>query len=597
MKLLTRRAVNSFTRKALIVSMILHVFILISLFYFAVRNPELYPFQDRLNATITTIPKEIKTKLPIKAPVRQLFKTTWNETAQVKEVKVKSITPEVKIQPRLSPTDPIMTEQPRLKSTETTPDVNVDVSTALRELRQVEEGLAKTEATGPTLGGAYGTKRSGAPGVQRRNIRSTLEVPEAIDGDDVDAPTSIGDIDGDKPILPHIPFGTVMQNLAKGIVETSEGGPIDVVFVVDASGSMGDNIKAVADHLVEMIDIYESSGLDYQLGLTEFTTIQGGHKPKNDIKVHQLTDKMLDYKQNLFSIVPRTDENALDAIAQTVEELRFRATSKKHLIVVTDEPFTSLEKRTVEDTIALCREYGIYVNVLGLGIREHQLLAQETKGKWHAIPQNQRKQQSVSRQNRVFTTQQRAQLLRKAQWQDAHRIGKQLLKYTQNTPVDIVLFIDGSKSMEDKVPDILQQLDIWVRDWDNALIDYQIGVVRFRKSSTVNSVNVFNPPQTLKQVRSIIELPCKEDEDLLYAIPEGLRRIQLRPKAQLHLILITDEPVSAKSSAGMIQLLREKHAVVSVLGTFDGFQDIVTTTTGGVWVPIPKGHTKNNTYW
>ena len=593
MKLLTKRAVKSFTRKALIVSMILHVFILISLFYFAVRNPELYPFQDKLNATLTTIPKEIKTKLPIKAPVRQLFKTTWNETAQVKEVKVKSITPEVKIQPRLSPTEPIMTEQPRLKSTETTPDVNVDVSTALRELRQVEEGLAKTEATGPTLGGAYGTKRTGAPGVQRRSIRSTLEVPEALDGDDVDAPTSIGDIDGNKPILPYIPFGTVMQNLAKDIVDTSEGGPIDVVFVIDASGSMGDNIKAVADHLVEMIDIYKSSGIDYQLGLTEFAT----RERKNVIKVHQLTDRMLDYKQNLFSIVPRGDENALDAIAQTVEELRFRATSKKHLIIVTDEPFNSLKKRTFEDTIMLCREYGIFVNVLGIPNKQHQMLAQETEGKWHAIPQNQRKQQSVSRQNRVFTTQQRAQLLRKAQWQDAYKIGKQLLKYTQDTPVDIVLFIDGSKSMEDKVPDILQQLEIWVRDWDNALIDYQIGVVRFRKSSTVNSVNVFNPPQTLKQVKSIIELPCKEDEDLLYAISDGLRRIRLRPKAQLHLILVTDEPVSAKSSAGMIQLLREKHAVVSVLGTFDGFQDVVTTTTGGVWVPIPKGHTKNNTYW
>ncbi len=407
MKLLTKRAVNSFTRKALIVSMILHVLILISLFYFAVRNPELYPFQDKLNATITTIPKEIKTKLPIKAPVRQLFKTTWNETAQVKEVKVKSITPEVKIQPRLSPTDPIMTEQPRLKSTETTPDVNVDVSTALRELRQVEEGLAKTEATGPTLGGAYGTKRSGAPGVQRRGIRSTLEVPEAIDGDDVDAPTSIGDIDGDKPILPHIPFGTVMQNLAKDIVDTSEGGPIDVVFVIDASGSMGDNIKAVADHLVEMIDIYKSSGIDYQLGLTEFAT----RERKNVIKVHQLTDRMLDYKQNLFSIVPRGDENALDAIAQTVEELRFRATSKKHLIIVSDEPFNSLKKRTFEDTIMLCREYGIFVNVLGIPNKQHQMLAQETEGKWHAIPQNQRKQQSVSRQNRVFTTLQRAQLL------------------------------------------------------------------------------------------------------------------------------------------------------------------------------------------
>ena len=593
MKLLTKRSVKSFTHKALIVSMILHVFIIIALFFFAVRNQNLYPFQDKIEATITTIPKELKTKLPIKPSVRQLYKAIPTETARVKEVKVKSITPEVTIQPRLSPTEPIMTEQPRLKSTETKPDVNVEVSTALRQLRQVEEGLAKTEATGPTLGGAYGTKRSGSPGVQRRNIRSTLEIPESIDGDDVDAPTSIGDIDGKKPNLPHIPFGTVMKSLASDIVDTSEGGPIDVVFVIDASGSMGDNIKAVADHLVDMIDIYKTSGIDYELGLTEFATRQ----KKNVIKIHQLTDRVLDYKQNLFAIVPRGDENALDAIAQTVEELRFRPTSKKHLIIVTDEPFNSLKKRTMESTVSLCREYGIYVNVLGLPSQQHKLLAQETEGKWHAIPQNPLQKQSVTRQNKVFTVQQRTQFLRKAKWQDAHKIGKQLLKYTQNTPVDVVLFVDGSKSMEEKVPEFLQQLDIWVRDWDNALIDYQIGVVRFRKSSTVNSVNVFNPPQTLKQIKSIIELPCKEDENLLHAISEGLRRIKLRSKAQLHIILVTDEPVSGKATTGTIQMLREMHAVVSVLGTIDGFQDVVPSTTGGVWVPMPKGHIKNNTYW
>ena len=60
-----------------------------------------------------------------------------------------------------------MAEQPRLKSTEIKPDVNVNVSTALRELREVEEGLSKTEATGTTLGGAFGTKKSGATGYSK----------------------------------------------------------------------------------------------------------------------------------------------------------------------------------------------------------------------------------------------------------------------------------------------------------------------------------------------------------------------------------------------------------------------------------------------
>ena len=72
---------------------------------------------------------------------------------------------------------------------------------------------------------------------------------------------------------------------------------------------------------------------------------------------------------------------------QTVKELRFRPTSKKHFILVTDEPFTSRIGLSVADTIAHCREFGIYVNVLGLPLDEHQLIAAETGGKWHVIPE------------------------------------------------------------------------------------------------------------------------------------------------------------------------------------------------------------------
>ena len=164
--------------------------------------------------------------------------------------------------------------------------------------------------------------------------------------------------------------------------------------------------------------------------------------------------------------------------------------------------------------------------------------------------------------------------------------------------MDIVLFIDGSKSMEDKLPEFLQQLDLWVRDWDNALIDYQIGVVRFRKQTSLDLVNVFNPPQTLKQIRKIVELPCRDNENLLHAVTEGLRRIKLRPNVQTHLILVTDEPIeNNKLVPGVIQFLEDKQIVVSVIGTYDDFQEEVTIKTGGMWVPIPEGHIANNTHW
>lgn len=389
---------RSITRKAIVFSLALHLVLVISMFYFAVMNQPIPLFQDQIDAEITTIPKTSPTKLPKKHPIQQRKPTVY-EPAKNSIAKIEAIVPEMSFQPKAVETAPIVTVKPRLDHTNTTPDETIDVSTAVRELREVENGLSKTEASQPTVGDTFGTKRIGDVGVPRKSLRSTLDVTGPIVGDDDVVQTHFGDEHGNKPSLPFIPFSSVMKNLANEIAETSDGGPIDVVFVVDASRSMGDNIKAVAEHLTDMIDVYKSSNIDYQLGLTEFST----PKKNNRIKVLQLTKHLNQYKQDLYAIVPRGDENALDAIEQTVRELRFRATSKKHLIIVTDEPFTSSKGITTQQSIALCREYGIYVNVLGKKNAEHKQLASQTNGKWHAIPQNKRQNNTQQRSYRPKT--------------------------------------------------------------------------------------------------------------------------------------------------------------------------------------------------
>lgn len=584
---------KSITRKALVFSMVLHLTLAITMFYFAVMNQPIPLFQDKMDAEITTIPKPSPTKLPKKHPIQQRKPTVY-EPSENSIAKIQAIVPEMSFQPKHIENAPLETVKPRLEQTNTTPNETIDVSTAVKELREVENGLSKTEAAQPTFGDTFGTKRTGDVGVPRKSPRSTLDVTGPIEGDDDVVETNFGNEPGNKPALPYIPFSSVMKNLATQIAETSDGGPIDVVFVVDASGSMGDNIKAVAEHLTDMIDVYKSSNIDYQLGLTEFSA----PKKNNRIKVLQLTKNLSQYKQDLYAIVPRGDENALDAIEQTVTELRFRATSKKHLIIVTDEPFTSLNGIKTEDSIALCREYGIYVNVLGNQNAEHKQLASQTNGKWHAIPVNQKKNNTQQRLYRPQTPKAIAQSLGRAKWTQVQRIGKSLLNQAVNTPIDIVLFIDGSESMENKLSQLTQQLDQWIRDWDNSLIDYQIGVVRFRARGSVNIVNVYNPPQSLEQINKIIELPCQQDENLLEAVSEGLQRIKLRPDATTHIILITDEPIAKNASAAAtIQYLEEMHVVVSVIGVYDDFQQEVTRKTGGKWVAMPNGHSTNNNFW
>ena len=466
-----------------------------------------------------------------------------------------------------------------------------EISTTARTLRYIKGSLTKTEAASPAGDTAFGVKRPGPPRVQRTPEIAPIKMIE----EEVSlTPAQLAEIREKRKELPHISFPRLMKKLAQEIVETSDGGPIDVVFVIDTSGSMRDNIKSVVEHLKEMVDVYKASKINYALGVTEFWANQN----RNRIKVVQLTKSFIEYKRTLQAIEVHQDENALDAIVQTVKELRFRATSKRHFILVTDEPFTSREGLEVEDAIAYCREFGVYVNVLGLPIDEHQKLAAATGGKWHVIPEEPKPQIMAQRTNVQKTQRGKVQSLRHAQWADVTKIGDAALRLSGNTPIDIVLFVDSSKSMDDKLPHFLQQLNLIVRDWDNALIDYQIGVVRFRSRASVNIVNVFNPPQTLKQIRKIIELPCQENEMLLDAVAEGLRRLKFRSNAQPYFILITDEPADGEySPLAIIHMLQQKHVLVSVVGTYDNFQQQVASKTGGIWVPIPDGHTTNNLYW
>lgn len=591
---------KSATRKALSISLIFHLFFFITTFYVVVQNQPIASEKASLAAELISVENSARPKPPLKK-ISPRFYTSSRELTDMSTGE----SPPSLASPAAAATDTqrlalgrslqaeVETEKPSAALDLSQKNWG-DVSTAARTLRNVDGNLSKTEAASPAGDTTFGAKRSGPPRVQRAPKISTLKIVEEEQEEDISAAV-VEEIREKRKELPKISFPRVMEKLAQEIVKTSEGGPIDVVFVIDASGSMGDNIESVIKHLKEMVDVYKASKIDYALGVTEFWAGKDGNK----IKVVQLTRSFTEYKRTLQNIKTHQDENALDAVVQTVKELRFRPTSKKHFILVTDEPFTSRMGLSVADAIAHCREFGIFVNVLGLPLDEHQALAAETGGKWHLIPEKPRPQ-VAQRPNRVaMNPRRKAVSLRNAQWADVHtKIGSDVLKHGSYTPVDIILFVDSSESMDDKLPNFLQQLDMLVRDWDNALIDYQIGVVRFRSRASVNMINVYNPPQTFEQIRKIVELPCQDDETLLDAVAEGLRRLKLRPTARPYFIMVTDEPAEGEySSLAIIQMLQQKQVLVSVVGTYDDFQQKVATETGGTWVPIPEGQTTNNSYW
>ena len=272
-----------------------------------------------------------------------------------------------------------------LNTTQNSLQTPADLSTAARELRADTTVLSQAEAT--TSAGAQNTGLNSfaTTGIGQLHIQKSIckTVPIRVDGT---AEVKLSDRI-DVLLREKSEFAWVMPELALEIVRSAKGRLIDVLFVVDVSGSMRDNIAVVTRHLSDMIYVYQAARVDYALGFTAFFSINTGNK----LKMFPLTKQMDECQREIRSLravtAPHNDQNPLDAINQTVREMDFRSTSRKNLILVTDDLLTSTEGITLDDIITLCREFDIHVHVLGLNTNEQQRLAAETGGSWYPVPE------------------------------------------------------------------------------------------------------------------------------------------------------------------------------------------------------------------
>ena len=370
---------KSLTRRALLISFCLHLIALTATFYVVVEQQLTEEFTDLLDVDVFTAPNTQERPPKIRPePLRVMPRRPATKSTQIYTPKAESI------QSTALPTHGTRTvdfasPRYRLNTAQVALNVQADLSTAIRGLRSDQTALPQTESETSSRVGTKGLSVLGPSGIQQARIRQIIDVSKAGTDDETVTPNlHFGPNDGE------LTFRDVMWRLAKAIVKDSKGGAIDVVFVIDSSGSMTDNIRSVRAHLREMIEVYKSAKSDYAFGLTTFWAPQ--NQPINYIQVSQLTKDVNKYKRVLENIRTRQDENALDAIEQTIRETRFRPASQKYLILVTDEPLTSLKGLSVNEVIALCREFYVHTNVLGLEDRQHKALAQKTGGSWYAIP-------------------------------------------------------------------------------------------------------------------------------------------------------------------------------------------------------------------
>ena len=185
-------------------------------------------------------------------------------------------------------------------------------------------------------------------------------------------------------------IGSFLQTIASGIA-SGEGAPtIDIVFLLDTSGSMEDNIRAVGRHLVDMVEIFRAKQLDFTMAVVPFKyLVQHFHQPTKDYQK---------YERLLGNIKCGGTERAYNAIVKSITRIKFRPEARRRFILITDAPCTGTY--TMPGVLQRCWAAEITLDIIG-GVtdrteaddplkaeREQKALARKTGGTWFPIPGN-----------------------------------------------------------------------------------------------------------------------------------------------------------------------------------------------------------------
>ena len=185
-------------------------------------------------------------------------------------------------------------------------------------------------------------------------------------------------------------IGSLLQTIASGIA-SGEGAPIaDIVFLLDISGSMEDNIRAVGRHLVDMVEVFRAEQLDFTMAVVPFKYLaQHFHQPTKD---YQRYERLIEH------IECGGTERAYNAIVKSITRIQFRPEARRRFILITDAPCTG--PYTIQEVLQRCWKAEITLDVIG-GVtditdadnplkaeREQKALARQTGGTWFPIPGN-----------------------------------------------------------------------------------------------------------------------------------------------------------------------------------------------------------------
>ena len=202
---------------------------------------------------------------------------------------------------------------------------------------------------------------------------------------------SIGNNSGNiQTTSPSSNYPKMMSDLARHQLLTLSGSKVDIVFVIDKTGSMVDNVRGVRAYIDHFFDVYDREGHDIAVGLVTFADLEN-HK----IKWSGVTNDRRKFKKWLHKIDFEgggdLTESGLDALMEAIHKIKYRELTQRIFVMVSDGVFHDADydgrsDYSQDQVIETLQNYGIRVDVIGVDYLPIKQIANATGGSWQIIP-------------------------------------------------------------------------------------------------------------------------------------------------------------------------------------------------------------------
>lgn len=172
----------------------------------------------------------------------------------------------------------------------------------------------------------------------------------------------------------------ILQGIQSATCQSTGATDTDFVFIIDSSGSMGDEILEVRERATAFAHSAALAGLNPRFGLVTYEadpTLRLGLTSDQNLLKAALDKVSLDGGR----------ESALDAVVFALENLSFRSCAQRVLILITDEPSNGDGHSLIQTADAIVQSDALLAAVSSDGLAGHEgidvkVLAEATGGIW-----------------------------------------------------------------------------------------------------------------------------------------------------------------------------------------------------------------------